>query len=93
MSILDPLNLYFQSQVCCVCVGAAVGRFIVFQLYKFVGGFRHSFKIVREISIFTLSIGEPITGCFYFIVVDDSRLAGIEEEGELWVGGLGVAHS
>lgn len=50
-------------------------------------------KFSEKSPLFTLSIGEPITGCFYFIVVDDSKLAGIEEEGELWVGGLGVAHS
>lgn len=50
-------------------------------------------KFSQNCLLFTLPIGEPITGCFYFIVVDESKLAGIEEEGELWVGGLGVAHS
>lgn len=50
-------------------------------------------QVLKHNRLSSTPIGDPITGCSHFIVVDGSKLADVNEEGELWVGGVGVAES
>jgi len=50
-------------------------------------------QALKRYGLSSTPIGDPISGCSHFVVVDGSKLAGVNEEGELWVGGLGVAQS
>ncbi|XP_024385786.1 putative acyl-activating enzyme 19 isoform X5 [Physcomitrium patens] len=52
-----------------------------------------SIQLLEDSRLSTTPIGDPINGCYHFIVVDGEKLGGVNEEGELWVGGVGVAQS
>lgn len=47
--------------------------------------------LLKQHRLSNIPIGVPLKGCYFLIISGNNKLASADQEGELWVGGVGVA--